>query len=373
MPGSVRRGQGKRHLLYEINLFILCTITLLALACAVFFIVKERKAVQEQQRLLAQLDALEGTTKTLYTQSEVEEKEEAARAEGAAREQNDIKMQIQSDMESGGSTAAMLRKLFDDDVVVVSGGKYYFYPTLNSVKKNSLRSEDFSLSDDGRLQYTGSDPVSLQSGIDVSEKNEEINWSAVAEDDIGFVMVSAGGLSDKDGRQDDKQGNRQDGEIRDDERMEDNISGAYEAGLHVGIYYLLGADSQEEAEEEAEHLILRLSDYKDKITYPVAVWANRYQSEDSTAGVSKSEWTGCVDAFCRAIEEAGYRTMIYGNLASFVMSLDLEQLENDDKWIANTGAGLYFPYQFSMWQYSTTGTVQGISTEVGLDVSLTVG
>ncbi len=358
------RNPGGRHLVYQLNVILLCTVTLVALGSSAFFLYREKTALQEQQRLAQRLDALEGTAKTLYTEEEVEEREETARKEGAAREQNELKMQIQSDMESGGGTASMLRKLFDDDVVVVSGGKYYFYPTLNSVQKNSFASDDFSLSDDGRLQYGGEDKVSLQSGIDVSEKNGDIEWKAVAEDDIGFVMICAGGLTDADGK-----GGK---EIRDDERTEDNIAGAYEAGLHVGIYYTLGANSREEAKEEAQHLTERLSDYKNKITYPVAVWANRYQNEDGTAAISKSEWTGYVSAFCRAVEDAGYQTMIYGNLASFVMNLELEQLENYDKWIANTGAGLYFPYRFSMWQYATTGTVQGISNEVGLDASLSL-
>ena len=355
---------GTKHLLYEVNVIFLCTITLISLVCAAVFLYEEKQEAQEKQSLAQELDALKGTTKTLYTQKEVEEREEAAREEGAQREQNEIKMQIQSDMESGGSTASMLRKLFDDDIVVVSGGKYYFYPTLNSVKKNSFESDDFSLSDDGRLQYSGDDQVSLQSGIDVSEMNGEIHWGAVSEDDIGFAMVCAGGLAESSGSKEK--------EVQDDERMGDNITGAYEAGLNVGIYYVLGANSREEAKEEALHLIERLEDYENKITYPVAVWANRYQSENASGGISKSDWTGYVFAFCGTLEDAGYQTMIYGNLASFVMNLDMEELEKYDKWIANTGAGLYFPYQFSMWQYATTGTVQGISTEVGLNVSLTV-
>ena len=94
---------------------------------------------------------------------------------------------------------------------------------------------------------------------------------------------------------------------------------------------------------------------------------------DRTAGQSRADWTGYVLSFCESLEEAGYQPMIYGNLASFVMMLNMEDLEKYDKWISNPGAGLYFPYQFSMWQYSTSGTVHGISTEVGLDVSLSVG
>ena len=348
--------------LYQFNVIFLCTITLISLGAAAFAFYQSRQAQKDKKALADELASLEGSTKTLYTRSEVEEKESAAKEEGAEEERRDLLMQIQSSMESGGSTASMLRELFSDDIVVVSGGKYYFYPILKGLERNSFQSEDFSLTDDGRLQYSGESKIHLQSGIDVSEKNGDIDWNLVAEDDVAFAMVCAGGhtTSEKAGEK---------AAIKEDSRMEDNIEGAAEAGLHVGIYYILGETDEESAEAAAERLVGRLDSCQDKINYPVAVWVNMPQ-EDETCGVSKSDWTDCVTAFCDTIEAAGYEPLIYGNLASFVMNLNIDTLESYSKWIANTGAGLYFPYRFSMWQYSTTGTVQGIATEVGLDVSL---
>ena len=365
--GGGKTNRVRAHFWYMANIVLLCSVTLLALAGSVLFFLQTRNAVKEKNELADRLEAVEGDRKTLYTEDEVREKVEQAKSGAGEAERRKILMQIQSDMESGGSTASMLRGLFSNDLVVVSGGKYYFYPILHSVSKNAFQSADFSLSDDGRLQYTGKDKVTLQSGVEVSEKNGDIDWNLVSEDDIAFAMVCAGGrlTSDVDGKEA--------GSIVADEKLKDNVSGAYEAGLNAGVYYVLGAASEEEAEEEAERLIQHLEPVHSMLTYPVAVWVNVPAETDRTAGQSRADWTGYVLSFCESLEEAGYQPMIYGNLASFVMMLNLEDLEKYSKWISNPGAGLYFPYQFSMWQYSTSGTVHGISTEVGLDVSLSVG
>lgn len=361
------RSRVRAHFWYQANLILMCSVTLLSLAGALLFFLQSRNAVREKNAMASQLDALEGDEKTLYTEEEVQEKVEQAKTNASAAQRHELLMQIQSDMESGGSTASMLRNLFSDDIVVVNGGKYYFYPILKSVPANHFQSGDFSLSDDGRLVYNGSDKVTLQSGVNVSEENGEIDWDLAAEDDIAFAMVDAGGrlLADK--------GSDQAGSIVQDEKLTENLDGALRAGLNVGVAYHLGAVSEEEAEEEAAQLIETLLPYQDRITYPVAVCVSVPSETDRTAGQSKTDWTKYVTDFCRDLEEAGYQPMIYGNLAAFVMMLDMDDLKRYDKWIANTGASLYFPYEFSMWQYSVTGTVQGISTEVGLDVSLTIG
>ncbi len=356
-------GPGTRQFWYLMNMIILCCITLLSLAAAVAFLLRARDAVTESASLQSELDAVKGSAKTLYTEDEVSSRESQARDAGATAEKRKILMQIQSSMESGGSTASMLRSLFSEDIVVVNGGKYYFYPILNAVKRNSFQQDDFSLTDDGRLQYTGSGQVTLQSGINVSEENGDIDWQLVSEDDVSFAMICAGGRKNDDSGE---------SNVFEDKNLADNINGAAEAGLHVGIYYILDLSKKDEVQKEAEDLVQRLDAYQNKISYPVALWVNAPSEEDRQAHQSKTDWTDYVNSFCEVLENAGYEPMIYGNLASFVMMLNIENLENYDKWIANTGASLYFPYRFSMWQYSSAGTVHGISTEVGLDVSLSV-
>lgn len=356
-------GPGNRQFLYLMNMIVLCCVTLLSLAAAGIFLLRARDAAAQSTSLQSELDAVKGSAKTLYTEDEVSARESQARDDGATAEKRKILMQIQSSMESGGSTASMLRSLFSEDIVVVNGGKYYFYPILNAVKRNSFQQDDFSLTDDGRLQYIGSDKVTLQSGVNVSEENGDIDWQLVSEDDVSFAMICAGG------RESDDSGKSR---VFEDQNLEDNINGASEAGLHVGVYYILDLSEKDEVQEEAEELVQRLDAYQSKISYPIALWVNAPSEEDRHAHQSKADWTDYVISFCDVLEDAGYEPMIYGNLASFVMMLNIENLEKYDKWISNTGASLYFPYRFSMWQYSSAGTVHGISTEVGLDVSLSV-
>jgi GH25 family lysozyme M1 (1,4-beta-N-acetylmuramidase) len=50
----------------------------------------------------------------------------------------------------------------------------------------------------------------------------------------------------------------------------------------------------------------------------------------------------------------------------------MNELEKFDKWIADYGDYLYFPYNFRCWQYSLKGTVNGIEGDVALDLSVSV-
>lgn len=69
------------------------------------------------------------------------------------------------------------------------------------------------------------------------------------------------------------------------------------------------------------------------------------------------------------IKNAGYKPMIYGNLKTFMMMLDLEQLEDYDKWFALYDEQVYYPYAFKVWQYTASGQVDGIEGDVDLNIS----
>ena len=360
---SKRMNPNYKRFLYFVNLLVMSAVTIAALAASIYMLGKQLSAEEENALLQARLDAIQGEDKSLYTAEEVEREIEEAREEGAEAERSQILLQIQSDMASGNSTASMLRKLFSDDLVVVSGGKYYFYPIDDELGRNTYSSEDFALGEDGRLSYTGSGQVHLQTGMDVSSASGDIDWETVSEDDITFVMVDAGGRLTADSDEGDA------GDLAEDEMFTENITGAAAAGLGTGAFWNLGATSEDEALEEADVLLELLSDVKSSITLPVAVCVNVPAETDRTSGQGRADWTGYVTIVCEALEEAGYQPMIYGNLASFVMMLDLEELEpyGWSRWISNTGASLYFPYEFSLWEYSTSGAVQGVSTEVTLN------
>jgi GH25 family lysozyme M1 (1,4-beta-N-acetylmuramidase) len=86
--------------------------------------------------------------------------------------------------------------------------------------------------------------------------------------------------------------------------------------------------------------------------------------------MTKEEYTAVTLAFCKTIQEAGYEPMIYGKLKTFMIMLDMEQIEAYDKWFAYYNEQVYFPYEFAIWQYSSTGSVDGIDGDVDMNVCM---
>jgi len=357
-PKKEKRNPNRERSLYLVNLIALSLVALAAVALAGILFVRARRSDRELENANAQLSALEGDDKTLYTEDEVSQKTQEARREGRQEEGNAIRTQIQSSLESGDSVTGMLRNLLSDDIVVVSDGRYYFYPVISTVEKNGFADGNFSFGDDGTLSYVGSDAaISTQKGVDVSSANGEIDWNAAAEAGVQFAMIRAGGRDD-------------DGKLYADARFDKNMDGAIAAGIQVGAYWSLGAKDNEEASEEEDYMLTLLSPYRDKISYPVAVIIRNVPQDSRIFALTRTEWTDNLDTFCSGIQAGGYNAMIYGSLAGFVMKTDLAAIGGYQRWIQEFSDDLYFPYSFAIWQYESEGSVAGIDGSVHLDLAV---
>ena len=244
---------------------------------------------------------------SIYTDSQIEK----IRYGAAQAERNRLLLEIQSSFESGNSTISMLRNLFPGDLVVMWEGRYYFYPVDRNLQTNPFSETDFAQGEKGGMEYIGEDAgVSVNRGVDVSALNGEIN------------------------------------------------------------YVDLDADSEKAAEEIADFVLSNLSMSQQEMGAPVAVRVQIPDHTSSLNGQTREEWTQGVRAFCAKIKKAGYEPVIYANTAAFHMLLNMAELEEYDKWIADYGDYLYFPYKFKCWQYSLKGTVNGIEGDVALDLSV---
>ena len=136
----------------------------------------------------------------------------------------------------------------------------------------------------------------------------------------------------------------------------------------MGVYFFTQALSEEEAEEEAEFVIESIAPYK--VEYPVVLDIEAVTSSNARGnGLTSDERTKYCIVFCEKIKEAGYTPMIYGNLKTFMLLLNIEELEEYDKWFAYYDESYYFPYDFKIWQYTNKGKVAGIKGDVDLNVS----
>lgn len=231
-----------------------------------------------------------------------------------------------------------------------------YTPNLDIIPRNTYDADEFAI-EDGYLVYGGDSLV----GIDVSVHQGEIDWEAVAADGIGFAIIRVGyrGYSE--------------GQVYIDPYFEDNITGALENGIKVGVYFFSQATTVEEAIEEANQTIEWIDGYD--ITFPVVFDWERIEYDSSrTADVSGVTVTDCAIAFCEAVEAAGYQPMTYGSPNTVNDDLYIDRLLDYPFWLAHYTADwevTSYPYFYNMWQYSSNGSVDGIEGSVDLNVCMT--
>lgn len=229
-------------------------------------------------------------------------------------------------------------------------------PIQSGLAVNEYDSSLFVFDETGLCSYQAEGCRSL-AGIDVSSHQGEIDWQQVADAGVEFAMLRVGfrGYGT--------------GSLNLDSRFEENIQGALEAGLQVGVYFFSQAVSQQEAREEAYFVLDAIRGYD--ITLPVAFdWEYISNAEARTDQVSSAELTLLADAFCAVVQEAGYQGMLYFYVDLGYISYDLTALQEYDFWLSEYADTPSFYYHFSMWQYSNSGTIPGISESVDLNLYL---
>lgn len=187
-------------------------------------------------------------------------------------------------------------------------------------------------------------------GIDVSSWQGNIDWNRVRASGIDFAIIKAGGS---------------DAGFYKDKKFEQNVRGAAEAGVHVGAYYFVGplCNSAEAGALDAYKFHQIIKDFT--LDYPV------YIDFEAPSGRDKQGNTDAAYAFCSYMESVGYYAGIYASdVSGFKDRLIPDQLVRFDKWVAK-----YSTHEpgviknWGMWQYSSKGSVPGISGYVDMDFS----
>ena len=292
--------------------------------------------------------------KSSYTKEEVEFLVAEAREEAKAEESDRILGSLKENLTAGMAFGKALREFYPNDVVIYSGGRVRFFPIQNDLKKNTFDQTNLVKLDNGQLQYLEDGKVISHKGIDVSYHQGEIDWQAVAADGVEFAIIRVGIRGYGTGK------------VVLDEMFEQNIQGALNNGIKVGVYFYSHSINQEEVEEEVNLVLEQLAPYK--ITGPVVYDAEKV-SKSRTSSISMEGRTAMAVTFCEAVKAAGYRPMLYLNLDTAFTVFDLTQLEQYDKWFAHYGTDMYYPYDYKIWQYSESGRVNGISSAVDLNIS----
>ncbi len=351
---EIRRRRSKKTQMVLLGVF--CALLFLTvIAGSVILYMHWDKKLQEEAVETSGTNVQVGE-ENLYSQEElalfIEQVKAEARAEGAQQVLDDLEAGINS--QSG--LVGILRDLYKDKMIVASNGKYHFVPINPALKKHSYVTEELQFISDGTLEYVKDGNVISYKGIDVSKHQGEIDWAKVAQDGVKFAFIRVGNRGYGTGA------------IVEDAQFEANIEGALSNGIQVGVYFFSQAINEEEAREEATFVLEKIAPYK--IQCPVVVDVEKVaDSEARMNQISMEERTANTIVFLETVKAAGYDVMLYHNMEMGTLMLDLEQLEDYDKWFAYYNKEIYYPYLFDVWQYSDKGQIDGIAGDVDLNIS----
>ena len=195
-------------------------------------------------------------------------------------------------------------------------------------------------------------------GIDVSAHQGVINWD-LAKTQIEGAIIRAGY-----------------GKNNIDQKWVPNIETVRDMGLDIGVYWFSYAYSADMAYMEGKYAALavqkKLGSRRVPIAYDLEYDSVTYAAKKGVT-IDRSAATQYAIAFLRAVQESGYRPMLYTNIDYLKRYFDWDAIRravpDTMLWLAQWRETKPTAYDdISVWQYSSNGSVAGIMTRVDMDV-----
>lgn len=173
-------------------------------------------------------------------------------------------------------------------------------------------------------------------GVDISEHNGSVDFAALKNNGVAFVILRLGYGSDYS--------------QQDDKRFSENVQKAEAAGLPWGAYLYSYARTAAMANSEAQHALRLLQGRKPLY----GVW---FDVED--AQIAQADLTVTCRTFCDTLEAAGLYAGIYASLSWLTTKLNSAQLDRYDKWVAQWNSTCTYGKAYGMWQYTDRLAIGG--------------
>ena len=199
--------------------------------------------------------------------------------------------------------------------------------------------------------YDGNDtldkPADYVHGIDVSKYQGSVDWAKVAASGVKFAILRAGSSTNSGPYV--------------DPTFEDNYKGCRENGIAVGAYIFTYATNDDDQDAE---LAVFLPALRGKtFEYPVFVDVE----DKSLTGIGKAALTYLIKRYMDIISQNGFAAGWYSYTNFIKNYLNAAELADYPLWVADYRASLGYSGQYAMWQYTSSGSVPGISGAVDLN------
>ena len=208
--------------------------------------------------------------------------------------------------------------------------------------KQGLKEIKDKLPDTNNKLISGDKPIL---GLDISKWNGDIDWDAVKQANIEFVIIRAGYST-----------------YYTDPYFKQNIEAAIDHNILVGVYWFSYAHSYQGAKLEAEKCYEVIKPYKEHIALPV-FWDFEYDSVNTARRkgyhISKTLASGMADTFCTTIKNKGLRAGIYTNIDYTQRYFSKEVLSKYHTWIAQWTSSCTYREEYIIWQCSEDFNIKG--------------
>lgn len=210
----------------------------------------------------------------------------------------------------------------------------------------------------GATTYTHSKLVkgkTIHKGIDVSQYQDDIDWAKVRKAGIEFAIIRVG-YRDTNGK------------LYKDDKYLNNLKGAINNGLKVGVYYRTTALTTKEASAEADAFLDIIEGYD--IDLPVFYDVEKYdRNKKFFDGDHKNTLANIANTFLDKVEAAGYETGMYSSRYYLEKMIATSKVIDHGHliWVAEWNKSTSYGKRFVAWQYTSDGSVSGIDGRVDRD------
>lgn len=191
-------------------------------------------------------------------------------------------------------------------------------------------------------------------GLDISSYQKGINFNAIKNAGIKFLILRAGFTGWGTGVSYNK-----------DSCFDDFYKSSKINNIPVGAYWYSCANTKEKGIAEANYMYNNCLKGK-QFEFPIYI-----DVEDIHHQVgNKRGVTDAIIGFCETLENLGYYVGIYASdISGFKDKMNLDELTAYDKWVARYGSKPKFVLKYGLWQSSSTGRINGYNGNLDIDES----
>ena len=186
-------------------------------------------------------------------------------------------------------------------------------------------------------------------GIDVSEFQGSIDWAKVKKDGVEFAILKLANIYDYDANYKDS-------------KFDTNYKNARAQGIKVGAYIYNYCNTVDTLKKGLEWVIGKLAGKK--LDLPLYL----DMEDKDIQGETKETLTNQCNKFAKYVKSKGYRAGVYANLNWLENELNPGDFDKDiSVWVAQYYKECQYEGKYLIWQYTSSGKVNGISGNVDMN------